>query len=60
MTGQLDWELRFMKMQQHTGEHIVSGIVREHYGYENVGFIREMKTVRWILTERSQWKICRK
>lgn len=38
MTGQLDWELRFMKMQQHTGEHIVSGIVHERYGYENVGF----------------------
>lgn len=38
VTGQLDWELRFMKMQQHTGEHIVSGIVHERYGYENVGF----------------------
>ena len=31
VTGQLDWELRFMKMQQHTGEHIVSGIVHERY-----------------------------
>ena len=25
--GIIDWELRFMKMQQHTGEHIVSGLV---------------------------------
>ena len=25
-------------MQQHTGEHIVSGIVNRHFGYRNVGF----------------------
>ena len=29
---------RFMKMQNHTGEHIVSGIVHSMYGFENVGF----------------------
>ena len=26
VTGRIDWEERFMKMQQHTGEHIVSGL----------------------------------
>lgn len=36
--GSIDWEERFMKMQQHTGEHIVSGIVHRRFGYENVGF----------------------
>lgn len=36
--GTLDWEERFMKMQQHTGEHIVSGLVHARYGYNNVGF----------------------
>lgn len=36
--GVIDWESRFMKMQQHTGEHIVSGIVHSGYGYKNVGF----------------------
>ena len=36
--GQLDWEERFMKMQQHTGEHIVSGLVHGRFGYNNVGF----------------------
>ncbi len=36
--GQVDWEYRFSNMQQHTGEHIFSGIVDEKYGYENVGF----------------------
>lgn len=30
--------LRFERMQQHTGEHIVSGLVHQKYGYENVGF----------------------
>ena len=60
VTGQLDWELRFMKMQQHTGEHIVSGIVHDAMVMKMLVFIWEMKTVRWILTERSRWKICRK
>lgn len=36
--GKIDWNLRFMKMQQHTGEHIVSGLVHKEFGYNNVGF----------------------
>ena len=36
--GQIDWDERFMKMQQHTGEHIVSGLVHAKFGYNNVGF----------------------
>ena len=36
--GKIDWEERFSKMQQHSGEHIVSGIVHALYGYDNVGF----------------------
>lgn len=36
--GTIDWERRFDLMQQHTGEHIVSGIIHEKYGYHNVGF----------------------
>lgn len=36
--GTIDWEQRFSKMQQHSGEHIVSGIVNRKYGYNNVGF----------------------
>ena len=36
--GLLDWTERFIKMQQHTGEHIVSGIVNKRFGYNNVGF----------------------
>ena len=36
--GKIDWAPRFDKMQQHTGEHIVSGIVFKKYGFNNVGF----------------------
>lgn len=36
--GSINWEERFGKMQQHSGEHIVSGIVHEQFGYNNVGF----------------------
>ena len=34
----IDWEERFRKMQNHSGEHIISGIVHSLYGYDNVGF----------------------
>lgn len=36
--GVIDWERRFDHMQNHTGEHIVSGLIHKHFGYENVGF----------------------
>ena len=36
--GWINWEERFSKMQQHSGEHIVSGLVHQTYGYDNVGF----------------------
>lgn len=36
--GSIDWEERFSKMQNHSGEHIVSGLVNSTFGYDNVGF----------------------
>ena len=30
--GSIDWDRRFDHMQNHSGEHIVSGIIHEHYG----------------------------
>ena len=36
--GTIDWARRFDYMQQHSGEHIVSGIIHRRFGYENVGF----------------------
>lgn len=34
----IDWNRRFDLMQNHSGEHIVSGLIHQLYGYENVGF----------------------
>lgn len=36
--GKIDWVRRFDLMQQHSGEHMVSGLIHEAYGYDNVGF----------------------
>ncbi len=36
--GEIDWDQRFERMQQHTGEHIISGLVHGRFGYNNVGF----------------------
>lgn len=36
--GKLDFQERFARMQQHTGEHMISGIVHRLFGYDNVGF----------------------
>ena len=36
--GCIDWARRFDLMQQHSGEHMVSGLIHEAYGYDNVGF----------------------
>lgn len=36
--GVLDWERRFRRMQNHSGEHLLSGLVFREYGYHNVGF----------------------
>ena len=38
VTGTLDWAARLDAMQQHTGEHILSGTLHRLYGAENVGF----------------------
>ncbi len=38
VTGEIDFERRFSFMQQHSGEHILSGLIHKHFGYENVGF----------------------
>ena len=34
----IDWDTRFSRMQNHTGEHIVSGVIHKTFGYNNVGF----------------------
>jgi alanyl-tRNA synthetase len=55
VTGEIDWDRRFDLMQQHSGEHMVSGVVHRIYGYDNVGFHMgaDMVTIDFsgILTE---------
>ncbi|MBQ3488022.1 MAG: alanyl-tRNA editing protein [Clostridia bacterium] len=36
--GELCWEERFARMQQHTGEHMVSGLIHSRFGWHNTGF----------------------
>ena len=36
--GIIDWKHRFSNMQQHSGEHIFSGLVHNRFGFDNVGF----------------------
>ena len=36
--GAIDYARRFDLMQQHTGEHMVSGMIHRRYGYHNKGF----------------------
>ena len=38
VTGRIDWGRRLDHMEQHTGEHILSGTLHRMFGAENVGF----------------------
>ncbi len=38
VTAVIDWNCRFDLMQQHSGEHMISGVIHRRWGYENVGF----------------------
>ena len=41
----IDWDTRFARMQSHTGEHLVSGIINTLFGYDNLGFHMSEKTM---------------
>ena len=43
--GAIDWERRFDHMQQHSGEHILSGLLCRMYHCDNVGFHLGAETV---------------
>ena len=36
--GKIDFDLRFRRMQNHSGEHLISGTVNTLFGFSNVGF----------------------
>ena len=45
VTGVLDWQRRFDMMQNHSGEHIVTGVIHRKYGCNNVGFHMGSETI---------------
>lgn len=45
VSGTIDWNHRYSNMQNHSGEHILSGLLHTIYGYENVGFRLSDNTV---------------
>ena len=45
VVGEIDWEARFDRMQQHSGEHIVSGLICAAEHCSNVGFHMGAETV---------------
>ena len=43
--GKINWENRFDNMQNHTAEHMFSGLVHKKLGFNNVGFHMDPKDI---------------
>ena len=56
VTGKIDWARRFDHMQQHSGEHIISGILCELYQCDNVGFHLGADTVTIDYNAKISWE----
>ena len=69
--GEIDWDRRFDLMQNHSGEHIVSGLAHARWGCDNVGFhmgsdvitidlntVLDEEDLRWLEGEANRylWK----
>lgn len=54
--GEINWQRRLDLMQQHSGEHIVSGLIHARYGYENVGFHLTMDSMTIDLSGELTWE----
>lgn len=53
--GAIDWERRFLNMQLHSGEHLVSGLIHQTFGYDNVGFHMGMEEVTIDFNGLLEW-----
>lgn len=51
----IDREQRLRRMQNHSGEHIVSGLVHNIYGYENVGFHMSAECMTIDFSDELDW-----
>lgn len=56
VVGILDWPRRFDHMQQHSGEHILSGILCRDYRCDNVGFHMGADTVTIDYNSPISWE----
>ena len=56
--GEIDWARRFDHMQQHSGEHILSGILCADYECDNVGFHMGADTVTIDYNTEISWEQC--
>mgnify|MGYP000189038130 CR=1 FL=1 len=54
--GAVDWPRRFDHMQQHSGEHILSGLLCSLYGCDNVGFHLGADTVTIDYNRELTWE----
>ncbi len=54
--GEIDWQRRFDHMQQHSGEHIVSGMLCETFHCDNVGFHMGADTVTIDYNAEITWE----
>ena len=56
INGKINLERRRDLMQQHSGEHMVSGLIHRIYGYDNVGFHLSMDTMTLDLSGDLSWE----
>ena len=56
MGGSIDWTRRFDHMQQHSGEHILSGLLCSLYDCSNVGFHLGADTVTIDYDRELTWE----
>lgn len=54
--GKIDENRRLDLMQQHSGEHMVSGLIHRTYGYDNVGFHLSMDSMTLDLSGDLSWE----
>ena len=53
--GEIDWPQRFRRMQGHSGEHIISGLIHSEYGLDNVGFHLGQDTISMDYNGELTW-----
>lgn len=56
VSGHVDWAQRFDFMQQHSGEHIISGLIHSHFGLDNVGFHLGLEEVTLDMNGELTWE----